>query len=127
MRLEYIIFYIASVILFVLTLIEAVNLEKIKKRVRVTTGKIVTFHTIAPEGVIYNSKWATISYFVDGKPYISENRIQVPMSAEIGDYQEVKYLIDHPQTLISYSDKRFYIFLIASGLCMLVGYLISRK
>lgn len=34
---------------------------------------------------VYNSKWATISYKVDGKMRVAENRVLVPMGSIVGD------------------------------------------
>lgn len=128
MRIESILFYIASAILGVISIIEGVSLEKTKGKIGIAKGRILSVHCLCNEAMkVYNSKWATISYFVNGKEYISENRIQVPMSADIGDYIEVKYLIDQPKILYSRSYKRFGILLFASAICILIGYYISTK
>jgi len=126
--MESIIFYIASAILGVISIIEGISLEKTKGKIRVASRRIVSVHCLSNEAMkVYNSKWATMSYFVNGKEYISENRIQVPMSADIGDYIEVKYLMDKPQILYSRSYKRWGILLFAFCICILIGYYISKK
>ena len=50
-----------------------------------TVGTIISFKTINPENSKFrNSKWATVSYKVDGRTYQSQNCIQVPMASQIG-------------------------------------------
>ena len=45
-----------------------------------TVGTIISFKTINPENSKFrNSKWATVSYKVNGRTYQSQNCIQVPM------------------------------------------------
>ncbi|MGX7149469.1 hypothetical protein [Enterococcus ureasiticus] len=62
-----------------------------------TTGIIEEVFLVAPEVMkIYNSKWAIVSFTADGEKYVSENRIQVPMSCEVGSTIKIKYDIDHP-------------------------------
>ena len=55
-----------------------------------------------------NSKWAEITYTVDGKTYRSKNRIQVSMASQIGDSVTVRYDMEHPEKLYSFSDSRIW-------------------
>lgn len=43
-----------------------------------------------------NSKLATFSYFIDGKYYISENSIPVPMRYGVGNTMTIKYNVEKP-------------------------------
>lgn len=62
-----------------------------------------------------NSKWAIVTYKVNGKLCTSENRIQVPMSSHVGSLVTVRYDKAHPEHLYSFSPLR-----IAAGLCIAV-------
>ncbi|OEH83149.1 hypothetical protein BCR26_02030 [Enterococcus rivorum] len=61
------------------------------------TATILEYDTVAPEVMqINNSKWAIMTYTVDGKVYISKNKIQVPMRASVNDTLTIKYNVKDP-------------------------------
>ena len=56
------------------------------------------FQTINPENSKFrNSKWATVSYKVNGRTYQSQNCIQVPMASQIGTTITVRYDTQNPE------------------------------
>lgn len=57
-----------------------------------TVGTIISIRTPGPETSKFrNSKWAVVSYKVKGRIYQSHNRIQVPVSSQIGGAVKVRY------------------------------------
>jgi len=118
-------FYTIAGIFFVFAVIEGVRYIIMHKKLRAVTGTIIEIKRVLPDTMkAVNSKWAAFNYCIDGKTYISENRIAVPMSAQIGDTRRVKYRIDHPWRLYSLSPARFIGLLAAAILCALAGYLL---
>ena len=68
-----------------------------------------------------NSKWAKVTYRVDGKTYVSGNRIQVPLTAQVGNSVTVRYDLQHPERLYSYSLARILVSLFVTVVCIVVG------
>ena len=64
-----------------------------------------------------NSKWATFSYKVKGKTYQSQNRIQVPMASQVGTTISVRYDINHPEKLYSFSVSRIVVSFLIAVVC----------
>lgn len=69
-----------------------------------------------------NSKWAEITYTVDGKTYRSKNRIQVSMTSQIGDLVTVRYDVEYPEKLYSFSASRIIASLLVAGICVLAAF-----
>lgn len=80
-----------------------------------TVGTIISFKTINPENSKFrNSKWATVSYKVNGRTYQSQNCIQVPMASQIGTTITVRYDTQNPEKLYSFSILR----IIVAAICI---------
>lgn len=71
-----------------------------------------------------NSKWAIVSYKADGRLYTSQNRIQVPMSSQVGSPVHVRYEKAHPEHLYSFSPLRIAAGLCIAALCLLIARII---
>lgn len=69
-----------------------------------------------------NSKWAEITYTVDGTTYRSKNRVQVSMASQVGDSVTVCYDIEHPEKLYSFSVSRIFISLLVAVICILAAF-----
>lgn len=65
-----------------------------------------------------NSKWATVSYKVNGKTCQSENRIQVSMAAQIGTPVTVRYDTQKPERLYQFSVLRMAVSFFLSAVCI---------
>lgn len=125
---EMLIFYTAAAILFIIGTIEGISLAIMGGKTKMVTGTIVDIRFTSAETMkVYNSKWALISYFINGEEYVSENRISVPMSFEVGDQVQVRYVINKPQKLYSRSTKRYIILLLLSFLFTIIGSYASTK
>ena len=87
-----------------------------------TVGTIISIKTVNPETTKFrNSKWATISYKVDGKTYQSHNRIQVPMASQIGTTVTVRYDTHNPERLYSFSVLRIVVSLLIAAICVVAA------
>lgn len=53
-----------------------------------------------------NSKWALVSYKVDGIAYCPPERVQVPMTAMVGSRVTVRYYLDDPGRIAAFSRYR---------------------
>lgn len=81
-----------------------------------TVGTIMSIKMPNPETAkTRNSKWATVSYKVDGRIYQSQNRIQVPMASQIGSTIKIRYDKLTPEKLYSFSVLRIVISFISLG------------
>lgn len=88
---------------------------KVRKRGCLTEGTIVDATTVCAETMkVYNSKWATISYKVDGKMRVAENRVLVPMGSIVGDRIMICYDRNCPSRVFNYSLKRALLLLIVA-------------
>lgn len=88
---------------------------KFRKRGCLTEGTIVDATTVCAETMkVYNSKWATISYKVDGKMRVAENRVLVPMGSIVGDRIMICYDRNSPSRVFNYSLKRALLLLIVA-------------
>lgn len=68
-----------------------------------------------------NSKWAEIAYVVNGKLYHSQNRIQVPLTSQVGGSITIRYDIKRPEKLYSYSALRIIVSLLIAAVCVIVA------
>ncbi len=93
-----------------------------RARCSVTEGTVYSIWTPGPEKTRFrNSKWAKIAYKVNGKRYISYNRIQIPMSAEVGTKITIRYDALQPDMLYSFSWKKIGIALAVAAVCVILG------
>ncbi|OUP22479.1 hypothetical protein B5F29_01710 [Lachnoclostridium sp. An196] len=84
-----------------------------------TKGTVVTLMSPGPERVKRcNSKWAQVSYKVDGRTYTSRNRVQVPMWAQVGTPVTVRYDIKQPENLYHFSALRILAGTIIALVCI---------
>ena len=72
-------------------------------------------------GTINSITSPKVTYRVDGKIYVSGNRIQVPLTAQVGNSVTVRYDLQHPERLYSYSLARIVVSLFVTVVCIVVG------
>lgn len=127
MAKEIILLYTISAMLILFAIAYSISLIFTERKVEKATGTIVnTSYAVAETMRIYNSKWASMSYWVNGRGYISENRIQVPMDAEIGDQFPLKYYVEQPARLYTRSAKWPMIALgVAAAVCLFIAFAFS--
>ena len=91
-----------------------------------TSGMIVSIKSTNPTNEKWrNAKLAEISYQVNNRNVVSENRIQVPLASKVGTPITVRYDRNQPERIYSYSAKRIITgFLIGIG-SVLVAVLIQ--
>jgi len=114
--------YIAAMLLLILGAVDLGRNYVLRNNTDYTIGEVVSIWQPNPEAVKKgNSKWAYFSYSVDGKNYLSKNRIQVSMSTKIGEKNKIKYDKRNPEKLYSFSVKRGFILLAVSLVLFAVG------
>ena len=102
--------YVIAVIALCFGLINCIQFFLKGNKTAETVGTIISFKTINPENSKFrNSKWATVSYKVNGRTYQSQNCIQVPMASQIGTTVTVRYDTQNPEKLYSFSILRIWI------------------
>jgi len=125
MGAETVLFYTAAGIAFVIAVIEGVSLASKRGKVGSTMGTIIEIKRTLEKSMHFaNSKWAVFSYHVDGQYYVSENRVPVPLTAQINDQRKIRYLRQKPRELYSRSAVRFILLLSAAIACGLIGWLL---
>ena len=121
-------FLLAAPALFLLGCKEGIVLLRKKGRICKATGHIVDIYTLAAETMkVYNSKWALVMYSVNGKTIISQNRIVVSMSSNVGDSVEIQYDRDNPNVLIMQSPKRFIVFILCSVMTLIIAIVLKTR
>lgn len=99
-----------AVIAFLFCVYNLVNLLLIQNKSATTTGTIISYMTAIPSTTAFhNSKWAQLTYKVNGKQYVSQKSIQVPFSSEIGSTVQLRYDTQHPEKLYGFSPARILI------------------
>ena len=99
-----------AVIAFLFCVYNLVNLLLIQNKSATTTGTIISYTTAIPSTTAFhNSKWAQLTYKVNGKQYISQKSIQVPFFSEIGSAAQIRYDTQHPERLYGFSPARILI------------------
>jgi hypothetical protein len=122
MAKEIAILYSISAALILFAISYSISLFFAERKVKKTMGTIVnTSYAVAETMRVYNSKWANMSYTVNGRGYISENRMQVPMNAEIGEQFPLKYYVEQPARLYTRSAKWPMIALGVAAACFLIA------
>lgn len=92
-----------------------------RRRAVYTTGTVMKVRTVAPETVQKNnSKWALISYRVNGRSYISGKYVQIPMACQIGSRIKVCCNKENPKEVYVPSFRRAGISLAVAAVCIAV-------
>lgn len=87
-----------------------------------TTGTIISITSPNPETAkARNSKWAKVSYKVNDRKYTSQNRVQVPMTAQVGSLVKVRYDLKQPERLYSFSLVRSVVGFCISAICVVAA------
>ena len=113
--------YCIAVISFVFALFNCVLLVVKRNNTAKTVGTIISIKMPNPESCKFrNSKWAIVSYKVNGRTYQSQNRIQVPLEAQIGTTVTIRYDEREPGKLYSFSILRVVVSFVITAICILV-------
>lgn len=116
---EVIFISIIAFLAFGFCVVNAVSFFMFKNHSKKAQGTIISFKTLNPlTEKMRNSKWATVTYNVAGKNYISQNQIQVSMTADIGSHVQVRYNIDQPDKLYHFSVKRIVVSALVVVACL---------
>ncbi len=99
----------------------------LKSKTATVRAKIITIsYANLNRMPFHNSKWATVTYIVDGRYYTADRVVQVPMTAEVGQQITVRCFKDRPQKIAWFSYPRFGVSLTLALLLLLLGYLIIK-
>ena len=122
MNNEVIFLYVVSIAAICFGLVNVVQFLLKRNKTAQTVGTIISVKTLNPETAkTRNSKWATVSYKVNDKIYQSLNRIQVPMTSQIGSIVRVRYDKSTPEKLYSFSIIRIIMSFIVAAICFLMA------
>lgn len=114
-----------SIVLFVIAAFEGISLISKRTRTGTAIGYVIDISMPAAETMkIYNSKWAMVSFNVGSENFISQNRIQVPMSSRLGDKVIIKYDIENPQHLITQTPKRLAVLISCCAISFIISLLL---
>lgn len=114
--------YIIAAISFLFALYNCILLAIKRNKTAQTQGTIISISMPNPETAkARNSKWAKVSYTISEKNYTSKNRIQVPMSAQVGTPIMVRYDVSQPHKLYSFSGVRVFIALFIAIVCVITA------
>lgn len=92
-----------------------------KEKISYAMATIIDTITTAPETMkINNSRWALVSFRVDGKEYVSSDRIQISMSYSVGDQIRIAYYKDNPREIFTPTLKKAGIFFVIGILCIAI-------
>lgn len=95
-----------------------------RARTSVAEGTVYSIWTPNSKTIRFrNSKWAKIAYKVGKKQYISYNRIQIPMSAQVGTKITVRYDTLRPDMLYHFSWTKIGIAAAVAVICLVIAVL----
>ena len=113
MKNDTIFLYLIASVSFLFALYNALAFWAKRNTTGKTTGTINSITSPNPETAkTRNSKWAKVTYCVNGKNYVSKNHIQVPMTSQIGDSVTVRFDLKQPEKIYSYSLTRVLVSLL---------------
>ncbi|SFB43633.1 hypothetical protein [Clostridium frigidicarnis] len=99
-----------------------------KRLISYTMATIIDTNTALPETMKKsNSRWAVVSFIVDGKDYISSSRIQVSMNDSIGDQIKIAYYKDNPSDLFTPNLKKAGISFVIGILCTAIMFYLKAN
>lgn len=111
--------YIIAATALCFGLINCIQFLLKRNRTAQTTGTITSIKMPNPKTAkARNSKWAQVSYMVEGKSYHSQNRVQVPMALQVGSTVRIRYDKFHPEKLYSFSISRIAISILIVAVCI---------
>lgn len=114
--------YIIAAIAMCFGLINCIQFLLKRNKTAQTTGTIISIKMPNPETAkARNSKWAKVSYTVEGKSYQSQNRVQVPMALQVGSTVKVRYDKFNPEKLYSFSLLRIAVSILIAAICILAA------
>lgn len=114
--------YIIAALAIAYALGNAYGLFVKRARTSITEGSVYSIWTPQSKMIRFrNSKWAKIAYKVGKKQYISYNRIQIPMSAQIGTKITVRYDTLHPDMLYSFSWTKIGVAGVIAVTCLIIA------
>ena len=114
--------YIIAAAALCFGLINCIQFLLKRNRTEQTTGTIISIKMPNPETAkTRNSKWAQVSYTIDGKSYQSQNRVQVPMVLQVGSTVKVRYDKLNPEKLYSFSLLRITVSILVAAICILTA------
>lgn len=95
-----------------------------KGKTAVTTGTVISISMPNPDTAAWNSKWATVTYKIHDKNYISRNQVQVPRASQVGSKVTVRYNKQQPDQLYSFSLTRSAIALAVAFVCAVLAFFV---
>lgn len=117
-----IILYVIAGIALCFGVVNCIQFLLKRNRTAQTVGTITSIKTLNPGHTKFrNSKWATVSYKVNGKNYQSQNRIQVSMASQIGTHVTVRYDTQTPEILYSFSVLRIVVSFLVAAICIVAA------
>lgn len=113
--------YIIAALALCFALVNSFQFLTKRNRTAQVIGTVTSIKTANPTSSNYrNSKWATVSYNVNGKTYQPQKRIQVPLNSQIGTTIMVRYDKFDPEKLYCFSSLRIIISLLIAAVCILI-------
>lgn len=107
MERDIIVLYIIAGVSFSFALFNCILFAIKHGKTTKTNGTIVSIKSTNPTNEKWrNAKLAEISYRVNDRNIVSKNRIQVPLTSQIGTPITVRYDRNQPERIYSYSAKR---------------------
>lgn len=86
-----------------------------------TIGTVMSVTTAIPEtSKKNNSKWAVVSYCVNGKRYLSEKRVQVPLHCRVGSQVKIYYHKNDPGKVYPTAPVKTGMIIAAAIICFFV-------
>lgn len=98
----------AAIVCLLYAIISGIDLLRTRQHTAETTGAIVDIARLPnPHAKTHlNAHWATISYSVNSRRLISENRVQVAKTALVGNPVRIRYDKTQPTQLCQTSPQR---------------------
>nr|UWI50738.1 hypothetical protein NZ312_03320 [Clostridioides difficile] len=122
MSTDIIFLYIIAVIALLFAVVNCIVYILKHNKTAQTTGTIVSIKMPNSETArVRNSKWAIVTYMVSNKVYTSRNRVQVPMTAQVGSSTLVRYDVKQPDKLYSFSMTRIVVGVLISAVFFIVA------
>lgn len=110
------------------SLVQGIQLFLFRNKVMTVKAQVMNISYAVPnKNAFRNSKWATVIYNINGKVYVSEKKIQVPMKTTTGSNVTIRCYKSNPAKLAYFSTKKFFVSFCIGMIFVLIAFWYQRN
>lgn len=109
-------------------LVQGIQLFLFRDKVMTVKAQVTNISYAVPNKTAFrNSKWATVFYNINGKVYVFEKKIQVPMKTTTGSKITIRCYKNEPEKLVYFSTKKCLVSFCVGMIFLLIAFWYQRS